>query len=145
MNISTWLTPLLSLIGALLGGVGSIFVTELFRRRNEEAKFVREARVALERWHATRNGPSDISYPGRSEELMKAVGDEEFRKFFARHFSATLEAKAALGTVRHLDPRIANVLDTDDWRIPESSINELREALAAAEIKALRLSGRKNS
>lgn len=134
MNVVTWLTPMLSLIGALLGGIGSVFLTEFFRKRNVEVKLVREARIALERWYATRNGPSVKGYTGRSDELMQSVGYEEIRKYFANYISATLEAKAALGAVRHLDARIAKVLDVDDWKIPESDINELREALVSVEI-----------
>lgn len=130
------LTPLLALIGALVGG----FLTQLtggrVAERREDRRLLREARVALERWVATRHGPIALEYPGTPPEHMAKITEQSRADFFQRHFTATVEAKAALGAVRRFDDRIGRVLDQDRWDLPMESIGELREALTLAERRA---------
>lgn len=132
-----WLAPVLALIGALLGGVIAAWTNGLVAERRTERALVRDARLALERWNATRVGPSNVQYEGLSAELLAAVSDQAHRRFFDTHFAETTKAKAALGAVRHLDGRIAEVVDLDDWLIPHERVPQLREALSKAEARAL--------
>ena len=135
---SWWITPALALAGALLGGYLAARANGTIAERRAERALVREARVALERWHATRVGPSNVQYPGLSGALLAEVTDDAHRNFFQNHFAETSKAKAALGAVRHLDPRIADVLDAEGWAIPVDRVNDLRDALSGAEKLALR-------
>ena len=123
-----WVAPILALIGALLGGM-------LAERRADRA-LVREARIALERWHATRVGPVALGYPGIGEDIMKPISEDSVRQFFSRHLQSTFEAKVALGAVRNLDGAFADVLDLERWDLPAEEIEGLRSALVRAEKRA---------
>lgn len=128
--------PLLALVGALLGGYLTQLTGGSVAERREDRRLLREARVALERWVATRTGPVGLSYPGISAEAMAPVQKRSLEDFFGRHFQATFEAKAALGAVRRFDERIGKILDLDRWDLPIESIGELRDALTQAERRA---------
>lgn len=104
--------------------------------RREDRRLLREARAALERWVATRIGPMSLAYPGISPEDMAPIRKRSFEEFFERHFQATFEAKAALGSVRRFDERIGRILDLERWDLPIESVGELREALTQAERRA---------
>ncbi|QDZ16294.1 hypothetical protein [Humibacter ginsenosidimutans] len=132
-----WLTPLLALLGALLGAFVSPWISGIVGERRAERTLVRDARIALERWNATRTGPSNVQYPGMDATLLAEVSNDAHRKFFTEHFAASLNARAALGAVRQLDDRIAKVVDVEDWRIPVESLIDLREGLAKAEMRAM--------
>ena len=133
-----WLTPVLALIGALSGGLVAAWANGAIAERRAERALVREAKVALERWFATRVAPSDVQYPGMDQGVLTEVTNDSRRSFFKNHFAETTKAKAALGAVRHLDHRIAEVLNLEDWTIPASCIDDLRDALAKAERLAAR-------
>lgn len=133
MDWTQIVTALLALGGALLGGYLSQIVGGRVAERREDRRLVREAQVAFERWVATRVGPVNLGYPGVSSDQMQPISERAFADFFDRHFSATVDAKAALGVVRKLDSRIGEVLDLERWDIPSERINELREALQAAQ------------
>jgi hypothetical protein len=128
-----WVTPLLALVGGILGGSIASWVSGQIAERREDRRLLREARVALERWKATSHGPLVQGYPGLDPDQVRHVQERSTAQFFERHFEATLEAKAALGAVRRYDPRIAEVLDEETWKLPAERIDELRDALSAAE------------
>lgn len=133
MDWTQVVTALLALGGALLGGYLSQIVGGRVAERREDRRLIREARVAFERWVATRVGPVNLGYPGVPSDQMQPISEKAFADFFDRHFSATVEAKAALGAVRKFDSRIGEVLDLERWDIPSEQINEIREALQSAE------------
>lgn len=97
---------------------------------------LREARVALERWVATRVGPMGLAYPGITSTDMALIQKRLSEDFLSRHLQATFEAKAALGAVRRFDERIGRILDRDRWDWPIESVGELRDALTQAERRA---------
>ena len=136
MNWINLVVPILALAGALLGGYLTQLTGGWVAERREDRRLLREARVALERWVATRTGPRGLAYPGISEEEMAPVQQQSLEEFFTRHFQANFEAKAALGAVRRFDERIGRVLDLNRWDLPIESIGELREALTQAERRA---------
>lgn len=131
-----WVAPILSLIGALLGGMLASWVGSLLAERRADRALVREARIALERWHATRVGPMALGYPGIGQDIMKPISEDSIRQFFNRHLENTFEAKAALGAVRSLDGAFAEVLDLERWDLPAEEIEGLRIALLRAEKRA---------
>lgn len=131
-----WVGPVLALVGALLGGMLSSWITNLLGERRAERALVREARIALERWHATRVGPYPLAYPGVDPSVMAAVSEDALKRFFERHLQATFEAKAALGSIRHLDRQIAAALDVERWDLPAEQMEQLRRALVRAEKRA---------
>lgn len=51
------IVPALALVGGLLGGYLAQVVGGSVAERREDRRLLREARVALERWVATRTGP----------------------------------------------------------------------------------------
>lgn len=128
--------PGLALIGALLGGYLTQLTGGWVAERREDRRLLREARVALERWVATRTGPITMAFPGISEESMAPIEQRSREEFFARHFQATFEAKAALGAVRRFDERIGRIVDEDRWDLPIENVGELRDALTQAERRA---------
>lgn len=131
-----WVAPVLALVGALLGGMLSSWITNLLGERRAERALVRDARIALERWHATRVGPYPLAYPGVDPSVMAAVSEDALKRFFERHLQATFEAKAALGSIRHLDRKIAAALDVERWDLPTKDMEGLRSALVRAEKRA---------
>ena len=131
-----WVAPVLALVGALLGGMLSSWITNLLGERRAERALVRDARIALERWHATRVGPYPLAYPGVDPSVMAAVSEDSLKRFFERHLQATFEAKAALGSIRHLDRQVAAALDAERWDLPTDQMEELRNALVRAEKRA---------
>jgi len=131
-----WVAPVLALVGALLGGMLASWISNLLGERRAERALVRDARIALERWHATRVGPYPLAYPGVDPSVMTAVSEDALTKFFERHLQATYEAKAALGSIRHLDRKVAATLDIERWDLPVEEIEALRGALASAEKRA---------
>ncbi len=131
-----WFVPTLSLVGALFGGSISAIVSNRLAERRLDIELIREARIALERWHATRIGPLDPQYPGIDSERLKNIGDQTLEDFFQRHFEESYKLLAALGSVRSWDDRIGDVIDRSDWRIPKESVPELRTALRDAERRA---------
>jgi hypothetical protein len=131
-----WVAPVLALVGALLGGMLSSWITNLLGERRAERALVRDARIALERWHATRVGPYPLAYPGVDPSMMTAVSEDALKTFFERHLQATFEAKAALGSIRHLDRKIAAALDVERWDLPTKDMEGLRSALVRAEKRA---------
>ena len=131
-----WLVALLSLIGALFGGVFSSIVSNRLSERRADLELIREARIALERWDAARSGPNDIKYPDVDESILKTIEDRLIVIFFDRYFEESYKTKVALGVVRHWDSRIADILDGSDWRIPEDRVDDLRSALKNAEMQA---------
>jgi len=133
-----WVAPVLALVGALLGGMLSSWISNLLGERRAERALVRDARIALERWHATRVGPYPLAYPGVDPSVMTAVSDEALTRFFERHLQATFEAKAALGSIRHLDRQVAAALDVERWDLPTEEMEGLRSALVRAERRALK-------
>ena len=133
-----WLVPVLSLIGALFGGSISAIVSNRLAERKPDLELIKEARIALERWYATRNGPLDPQYPGIDPQRLKSIGDQALENFFQRYFEESYRLLAALGSVRSWDGRIGNIIDKSDWRIPEESVPELRTALKDAERMARR-------
>lgn len=136
MDLVDLIVPALALIGALLGGYLTQVVGGTVAERREDRRLLREARVALERWVATRTGPIEIGYPGISPTDMVPIQKKSLEDFFSRHFRATFEAKAALGAVRRFDERIGRILDQDRWDLPIESVGELRDALTQAERRA---------
>lgn len=136
MDWISLVVPVLALAGALLGGYLTQLTGGWVAERREDRRLLREARVALERWVATRTGPIGLGYPGISAEDMAPIQKQSLKEFFARHFQATVEAKAALGSVRRFDERIGRILDLDRWDLPIESVGELREALTQAERRA---------
>lgn len=130
------IVPVLALIGALIGGYLTQLTGGVIAERREDRRLLREARVSLERWVATRTGPMGMSYPGISVESMAPIQQQTLEEFFARHFQATFEAKAALGAVRRFDERIGRILDHERWDLPIENVGELREALTQAERRA---------
>ena len=128
--------PFLSLIGALFGGSISAIVANRLAERRLDIDLIREARINLERWYATRVGPLDPQYPGIDSERLKNIGDQTLEDFFQRHFEESSKLLAALGSVRSWDDRIGDIIDDSDWRIPEKSVPALRAALKDAERKA---------
>lgn len=133
-----WFVPLLSLIGALFGGSISAIVSNRLAERRLDVELIREARITLERWYATRVGPLDPQYPGIDSKRLKNIGDQTLEDFFQKHFEESYKLLAALGSVRSWDGRIGDVIDRSDWRIPEGAVPELRTALRDAERKARR-------
>lgn len=131
-----WFVPVLSLIGALFGGSISAIVSNRLAERRLDVELIREARITLERWHATRVGPLDSQYPGIDSERLKNIGDQTLENFFQRHFEESYRLLAALGSVRSWDDRIGNIIDDSDWRTPGKSVPALRAALKDAERKA---------
>lgn len=136
MKWTDLIIPALALVGALLGGYLTQLTGGSVAERREDRRLLREARAALERWVATRTGPLGIAYPGISPEDMAPIQKRSLDEFFARHFEATFEAKAALGAVRRFDERIGRILDLDRWDLPIERIDELRDALTQAERRA---------
>ena len=136
MDWVSLVVPLSALAGALLGGYLTQLTGGWVAERREDRRLLREARVALERWVATRTGPIGLGYPGVSEEDMAPIRKKSLEEFFARNFQATFEAKAALGSVRRFDERIGRILDLDRWDLPIECVGELREALTQAERRA---------
>ncbi|WP_127841208.1 hypothetical protein [Actinomyces wuliandei] len=133
-----WLVPFLSLIGALLGGSVSAIVSNRLAEKRLDVELIREARIVLERWYATRVGPLDPQYPGIDPKRLKSISDQTLEGFFKRCFEESFRLLAALGSVRSWDDRIGDVIDRSDWRIPEDSVPELRIALKDAEHRARR-------
>ena len=131
-----WLVALLSLIGALFGGVFSSIVSNRLSERRADLELIREARIALERWNATRSGPIDPGYPGIDDARMKTIKDKALENFFERFFEESYKARSALGAVRDWDRRISDVVDDSSWRIPEDKLSDLRSALRDAEVRA---------
>jgi hypothetical protein len=136
VNWSDLIVPVLALAGALLGGYLTQLAGGSVAERREDRRLLREARVALERWVATRIGPMSMSYPGISSADMAPIQKKSLEDFYDRHFQATFEAKAALGAVRRFDERIGRILDQDRWDLPIESVGELRDALTQAERRA---------
>lgn len=136
MELFDWIVPVLALVGGLLGGYLTQIVGGSVVERREDRRLLREARVALERWVATRIGPMGVEYPGISREEMAPIRQQSLEDFFARHFQATIEAKSALGAVRRFDERIGLILDESRWDLPIESVGELRDALTQAERRA---------
>ena len=131
-----WFVRTLSLVGALFGGSVSVIVSNRLAERRLDIELIRDARITLERRHATRIGPLDPQYPGIDSERLKNIGDQTLEDFFQRHFEESYKLLAALGSVRSWDDRIGDVIDRSDWRIPKESIPELRTALRDAERRA---------
>lgn len=105
MNHVEWTdvaVPVLALMGALVGGYLTQITGGLVAERREDRRLLREARVALERWVATRTGPLGMAFPGVSAEEMAPIQKQSLKDFFGRNFQATFEAKAALGAVRRV-------------------------------------------
>lgn len=130
----TWLGPVLSLIGALSGGL----LAAWFTSRREERRLVREqvrvARTALERCAASQLGPDVIAYPGADPELMAEIQRNRWQIFFDLYFDSNFEAKAALGAIRHLDAEMSRALDkSTSWRLEPAEIAILRSALIRIE------------
>ena len=140
MNWVTIATPLLALAGALIGGYLTQLAGGRIAEQREDRRLLREARVALERCVATRVGPMDLQCPGISSATMGKISEQAVTTFFERYLTATFEAKAALGAVRHFDERIAKVLDEERWDIPIEQVEALRTALQRAE-RSLRITG----
>lgn len=136
MDWVTWVVPVMALVGALLGGYLTQLTGGSIAERREDRRLLREARVALERWVATRTGPLGMAYPGISPDDMAPIQKQSLQDFFGRHFQATFEAKAALGAVRRFDERIGRILDLERWDLPIESVGELRDALTQAERRA---------
>lgn len=137
MSSAIWLTPLFSLVGALIGGVITARVNGQVAERRAERALVREARIALERWWANQQGPREVGYPGMDADFMAEVSKAASRDFFATFFAENAKARAALGAVRHLDGRIGPILDNSpDWRLPADKVDDLRLALRDAEVRA---------
>lgn len=128
--------PVLALMGALFGGYLTQITGGLVAERREDRRLLREARVALERWVATRTGPLGMAFPGVSAEEMAPIQKQSLQDFFGRHFQATFEAKAALGAVRRFDERIGKIVDLERWDLPIERMDELRDALTQAERRA---------
>lgn len=84
--------PVLALAGALLGGYLTQLTGGWVAERREDRRLLREARVALERWVATRTGPMGLAYPGISAEDMAPIQKRSLEEFFARHFQATFDS-----------------------------------------------------
>lgn len=125
---------MLSLLGALAGGV----LAAWFTSRKEANKVVRDkvdlARSALERLVAAQSGPDLMAYPGMDETFLAQIREERWRVFFEQYFTANFEAKAALGSLRHLDEALATKLDEmTDWRLDLEHLRELRAALSRIE------------
>lgn len=78
-----WFVPTLSLVGALFGGSISAIVSNRLAERRLDIELIREARIALERWHATRIGPLDPQYPGIDSKHLKNIGDQTLEDFFS--------------------------------------------------------------
>lgn len=131
-----WVAPVLSLVGALLGGMLASWVSGLLAERRAERSLVREARIAVERWYATRVGPMNIYYPGVDPRILREISDELIKEFFNRHFEETVQAKSALGAVRHLDGVLGDIVDLQQWKLPEDRIDEIRSGLMRAETHA---------
>lgn len=126
----TWLGPVLSLSGALSGGL----LAAWFTSRREERRLVREqvrvARTAVERCAASQLGPDVIAYPGDDPQLIAEIRRNRWQIFFDLYFDSNFEAKAGLGAVRHLDTEMSTVLDeSTSWRLEASEIAILRNAL----------------
>lgn len=136
MDLQDLIVAVLALVGALLGGYLTQVVGGSVAERREDRRLLREARVALERWVATRTGPMGLGYPGISPSDMEPIQKKSLEDFFSRHFQATFEAKAGLGAVRRFDERIGRILDQDRWDLPIESVGELRDALTQAERRA---------
>lgn len=128
-----WLTPVLALIGALTGAVLTPWVSGAVAERRADRALVREARLAVERWHSTLVGPDITGYPGMSDALVQEIAEAQRKKYFDTHFEYTQQARAALGAVQHLDPRIAEIVVARTWRIPEEKSSDIRSALSDAE------------
>ena len=83
-----WIVPILSLVGALFGGSVSGLVSHRLAERRVDTDLVRDARIALECWYATRSGPWDPQYDGIDPELLKNISDRTLEDFFKRYFVA---------------------------------------------------------
>lgn len=130
------LTPILALVGGLVGGYLTQITGGWVAERREDRRLLREARVAVERWVATQMGPMGMSYPGIAPQDMVPIETAAVEEFFRRHFNETFEAKAALGAVRRFDERLGRILDMNRWDIPMENIGEIRDALTRAERRA---------
>lgn len=134
-----WITAIFSLVGALLGGVLTPWVNSRLSQTTNEVERIKQARVAVERWYATRVGPSEIEYPGLERSLLGEINRRAYLQFFDRHFEESYQVRVALGEARQYDERIGKILDDSaDWRLPEDHIDELRDALKDAERRARR-------
>lgn len=134
-----WIALILSFAGSLLGGVLTPWVNSRLSQTTKKVERIKQARVAVERWYATRVGPTEIEYPGLERSLLGEVNRRANLQFFDRHFEESYKVRAALGEVRQYDERIGEILDdSDDWRLPEKRVDELRDALKDAERLARR-------
>lgn len=140
-----WLTPVLALLGALLGAIASPWVSGAVAERRADKALIREARIALERWNSTRIGPDVKSAPGVADEDMPDLRKKWIEDFWDRHIEYTREARAALGAVQHLNPTIKEVVNSESWQMPEDKVPELRDALVGAEKRLIRRPGAKKS
>ena len=113
-------------------------ISHRLAQRRLDVELIREARIALEWWYATRVGPRDLQYPGVDPEFLKSVNDRAVDDFFKRYLEESYRLLVALGSVRSWDDRIGAVIHRSDWRIPEDSVPELRKALEGAEHMARR-------
>lgn len=126
----TWLGPVLSLIGALFGGLLAVWFTARSNERRAIREQVREARIAVERCVASRLGPDAIDYPGMDPQVIAEIQRDRRKVFFERYFDSNFEAKAALGAVKHLDAELSRLLDKhSSWRLEEDEISDIRLAL----------------
>lgn len=132
-----WLAPVFALIGALAGASMSAALTSVFAERRERRALFSEARVSLERWHATRNGPLVEDYEGLEPKILDQAKLETTVTFFTRHFDETFQAKAALGAIRDSDVRISAYLDRPDWKIEVADLPMLRSAISDGEARAM--------
>lgn len=126
----SWLAPVLSLIGALAGGLLAAWFTSQQEEKRIVREQVREARSVLERCAASRIAPDAIDYPGMETALMAEIRADRQKVFFNRYFDLNFEAKAALGAIRHLDDQLLQLMQQhDSWRLEEAEIAIIRVAL----------------
>lgn len=143
LTTSEWITPVLSLFGALSGGaIAAWFSNALVERRERLALFM-EATVAVESFRASSNGPLVEGYPGLPDELIERIRDKSAETFFTRHFDATFTTKVALGAIRRYDRRIAAVLDRPHWKLEQEDVPVLLAAIADGEERAMKWRRRK--
>lgn len=120
----------LSLIGAFTSGVIVTLLNHRFNRPETYRTLVQNARIAFEKWEASKIGPGEnIYYEGLDSELLDDIIRKAHEDFFERYFNTSFELKASLGPIRDLDERIDDALNNSSWKIEDEDIDQLREAL----------------
>lgn len=131
-----WLTPLISLAAAIVGGLVVAWANGLLADRTVIRSQLREARTALESHVATLRAPGSYESNTLPAEVVHEY-DAELQANKLRQVGESIHrARVSLSSIRHVAPMIGEILDRKARpSFTDQEIIELRALLNEAETK----------